>query len=85
VATAIAGGLAAAAYFDARFLIRHDLRVGSVARNTRKAAEFVAEEFPKTKVSSMTSSKSTPWGRMLMTSSLYLKIDPGPTNNSTTI
>jgi acyl-CoA synthetase (AMP-forming)/AMP-acid ligase II len=49
VATAIAGGLAAAAYFDARFLIRHDLRVGSVARNTRKAAEFVAEEFSKDK------------------------------------
>lgn len=49
VAAAIAGGLAAAAYLDARFLIRQDLRVGSVARNNRNAAQFVAEQFSKDK------------------------------------
>lgn len=46
---AIAGGLAAAAYFDARFLIRQDLRVGSVARNARNATQFVTEQFSKDK------------------------------------
>lgn len=46
---AIAGSLAAAAYLDARFLIRQDLRVGSVARNTKFAAQFVAEQFSKDK------------------------------------
>jgi acyl-CoA synthetase (AMP-forming)/AMP-acid ligase II len=46
---AIAGGIAAAAYLDARFLIRQDLRVGSVSRNTKYAAQFVAEQFSKDK------------------------------------
>jgi acyl-CoA synthetase (AMP-forming)/AMP-acid ligase II len=49
VAAAIAGSLAAAAYLDARFLIRQDLQVGSVARNTKNAAQFVAEQFSKDK------------------------------------
>lgn len=49
VAAAVAGGIAAAAYLDARFLIRNDLRVGSIARNNRNAATFVAERFSRDK------------------------------------
>jgi acyl-CoA synthetase (AMP-forming)/AMP-acid ligase II len=49
VAAAIAGSLATAAYLDARFLIRRDLRVGSIARNNKNAAKFVAEQFAKDK------------------------------------
>lgn len=43
------GGLAAAAYVDARYLVRNDLRTGSVTRNTRKAAVFIAEQFAQNK------------------------------------
>ena len=49
VAAALAGGLATAAYLDARFLIRHDLSTGSVTRNNQKAALFVGEQFSRDK------------------------------------
>lgn len=44
-AATIAGGLATAAYLDARFLIRNDLRTGSATRNQQKAAKFVTKRF----------------------------------------
>ena len=49
VAAALVGSLAAAAYLDARLLIRNDLSTGSVARNNQKAAQFVGEQFSKGK------------------------------------
>jgi acyl-CoA synthetase (AMP-forming)/AMP-acid ligase II len=49
VVAALAGGLAAAAYLDARFLIRNDLGTGSVARNNQKDARFIGEQFFKDK------------------------------------
>jgi AMP-binding enzyme len=49
VAAALAGGLAAAAYLDARFLIRNDLNTGSVARNNQKDVQFIGEQFSKDK------------------------------------
>lgn len=49
VAAALAGGLAAAAYLDARLLIRNDLSTGSVARNNQKAIQFIGEQFSKDK------------------------------------
>ncbi|KAK5220097.1 hypothetical protein LTR72_007628 [Exophiala xenobiotica] len=44
VATALAGGLATAAYLDAKFLFRHDLRAGSLAGNTKTAITFIADK-----------------------------------------
>ena len=49
IAAAIAGSLAAAAYLDARFLIRHDLSTGSVTRNNQKAVQYVIEQFSNDK------------------------------------
>ncbi|EXJ54674.1 hypothetical protein A1O7_10015 [Cladophialophora yegresii CBS 114405] len=43
VAAAIAGGLATAAYLDAKFLIRHDLAAGSLAAGQKKALAFTME------------------------------------------
>lgn len=45
VAGAVAGGLAAAAYLDAKFLIRHDLATGSAKSEEKKALQFVTERF----------------------------------------
>ncbi|KAI1613322.1 fatty-acyl-CoA synthase [Exophiala viscosa] len=43
VAAALAGGLATAAYLDAKFLIRDDLKQGSLAGSTPKAVAYLAE------------------------------------------
>ena len=40
---AIAGSLAAAAYLDAKYLVRHDLAAGSVAGNAAAATAFIKE------------------------------------------
>jgi hypothetical protein len=40
---AIAGSVAAAAYLDAKYLIRHDLAAGSVSSNTAVALAFITE------------------------------------------
>ncbi|KPI38331.1 Fatty acid transporter protein [Cyphellophora attinorum] len=44
-AATIAGGLATAAYLDAKYLIRNDLKTGSASLNLRKSGDFVAQEF----------------------------------------
>jgi hypothetical protein len=38
---AVAGAIAAAAYLDAKYLVRHDLTAGSVAGNVAAAAAFI--------------------------------------------
>ncbi|ETN39042.1 uncharacterized protein HMPREF1541_07084, partial [Cyphellophora europaea CBS 101466] len=48
-AATVVGGLAIAAYTDARFLLRNDLRTGSVARKGERATEFVTGEFARGK------------------------------------
>lgn len=48
-AAAVVASLAAAAYLDAKYLIRNDLRTGSATRNLREAGEFVAQEFSQGK------------------------------------
>ncbi|KAJ9614636.1 hypothetical protein H2200_002773 [Cladophialophora chaetospira] len=42
---AIAGGLATAAYLDAKFLVRHDLSSGSLAANQKAAMDFTVERY----------------------------------------
>lgn len=49
LATTVAGGLAAAAYADARFLIRHDLSAGSLSGRKKAALDFVAERWKQDK------------------------------------
>ena len=50
VAAAVAGGAALAAYLDAKFLIRHDLRNGSLSANVGKAMDFVARKYAEDKM-----------------------------------
>lgn len=45
VATAVAGSVVAAAYLDAKYLIRNDLSSGSLARSTKDAVEFITERW----------------------------------------
>lgn len=49
VAAAIAGGLATAAYLDAKFLVRHDLSSGSLGQ-TKKALAFTTDRFVQNKM-----------------------------------
>ncbi|KAL2434054.1 Very long-chain fatty acid transport protein [Exophiala dermatitidis] len=49
VAAAVAGGLTTAAYLDAKFLIRNDLRSGSLGA-TKQAAEFIAKRAAQDKL-----------------------------------
>ncbi|KIX05303.1 uncharacterized protein Z518_06175 [Rhinocladiella mackenziei CBS 650.93] len=49
-AAAIAGGLATAAYLDAKFLIRHDLRSGTLAGNTKEALDFINKRTAQNKL-----------------------------------
>jgi acyl-CoA synthetase (AMP-forming)/AMP-acid ligase II len=41
----VVGGLATAAYLDAKYLIRHDLGAGSLAANQKKALAFTMDRF----------------------------------------
>ena len=50
VAAALAGGTAVAAYLDAKFHIRHDLRAGSVSTNVGKAMDFLAQKMAQDKM-----------------------------------
>ena len=50
IAAVAAGGAALTAYIDAKFLIRHDLKVGSNATNTEKAMQFLAEKMAQDKM-----------------------------------
>ncbi len=45
LAATVAGGAALAAYLDAKFLVRHDLRSGSLNSNVAKAMKFVEERY----------------------------------------
>ncbi|OCT48112.1 Fatty acid transporter protein [Cladophialophora carrionii] len=50
VAAAIAGGLATAAYLDAKFLIRHDLAAGSLGAGQKKAVAFTVERYQQNRM-----------------------------------
>lgn len=50
MAAAIAGGLATAAYLDARFLIRHDLTTGSLAAGKKSAIEYTTKRYLENKL-----------------------------------
>ncbi|ETI20230.1 hypothetical protein G647_08264 [Cladophialophora carrionii CBS 160.54] len=50
VAAAIAGGLATAAYLDAKFLIRHDLAAGSLGAGQKKAMAFTVERYQQNRM-----------------------------------
>ncbi|EXJ69525.1 uncharacterized protein A1O5_07561 [Cladophialophora psammophila CBS 110553] len=50
VAAAIAGGLATAAYLDAKFLFRHDLNSGSLAASQKSAMAFTLERYQQNKM-----------------------------------
>ncbi|EXJ81750.1 hypothetical protein A1O1_07815 [Capronia coronata CBS 617.96] len=50
VAATVIGGLATAAYLDAKHLIRHDLTGGSLAGSTKKAVEFITKRVSEGKL-----------------------------------
>ncbi|KAK2736588.1 hypothetical protein FQN55_001602 [Onygenales sp. PD_40] len=49
LATAVAGTLAAAAYLDAKYLVRRDLRTGSMAANALQALAFLEDRWKQDK------------------------------------
>ncbi|KIW39871.1 uncharacterized protein PV06_08443 [Exophiala oligosperma] len=49
VAAAVAGGLATAAYLDAKYLIRHDLQAGTLA-GTKDAIEYITQRTKQNKL-----------------------------------
>jgi hypothetical protein len=50
VAAALAGGTALAAYLDAKFHLRHDLKYGSVSTQVSKAMDFLADRMAQDKM-----------------------------------
>ncbi|EXJ76999.1 hypothetical protein A1O3_10156 [Capronia epimyces CBS 606.96] len=50
VAATIAGGLATAAYLDAKYLIGHDLKSGSLSGSTKRAVEFITQRASQDKL-----------------------------------